>query len=200
MILINMTLSNRLKIILAIGLMVAVSGCTTSEPSNGSPVYYSPSPEQAPRSIATAAEDTFLLAKVKAKFVSDDLVDDSGIDITVRHGVVILEGTAQDAHHRRMAVDLARTVDGVVRVENRLRLIHTGTTFETPETIVQNKIKMALIQDPQMSGQPIVVEATPTYVVLSGKVVSQEQKQKAAAIAAEHAHDRQVINQISVLN
>ncbi len=178
--------------------LILVVGCASS-PNQGSPVYYTPSPQETPRSFTTVMDDSLTLARIKTKIFSDDLVDQDGIEITVHHGVVYLSGTAQDTYHRRMVADLIRTVDGVGRIENQLRVAHRGTTFETAEGMVTQKIKLNLLQDPVIGPQPIVVETTPTKIVLSGSVKSQTQKQQAAAIAEINAGNRQVVNQISVM-
>ncbi len=177
--------------------LVLVVGCASS-PNQGSPVYYTASPQEAPRSFTTVMDDSLTLARIKTKIFSDDLVDQDGIEITVRHGVVYLTGTAQDNYHRRMVADLIRTVEGVGRIENQLHVAHRGTTFETAESMITQKIKLNLLRDPAVGPQPIVVKTTPTRIVLSGNVNSQVQKQQAAAIAQMNAGDRQVVNQISV--
>ncbi len=184
-------------VIISLYLVLAV-GCTSS-PNQGSPVYYTPSPQETPRSFITVMDDSLTLARIKKKLFSDDLVDQDDIEITVRHSVVYLSGTAQDDYHRRMLTDLIRTVEGVGRIENKLQVTHRGTTFETAESMVTQKIKLTLLQDPAIGTQPIVVETTPTRIFLSGTVKSQAQKQQTAAIAEMNAGDRQVVNQISVV-
>lgn len=159
-------------------------------------MYHKATPQEAPRSVLTVVDDSLTLAKIKKKIFYDDLVDQDDIDISVRHGVVYLDGTAQDEYHRRMMEDLIRTVDGVTRIENRMNLAHRGTVFQTAESLVVDQIRMNLIRDPDLATLPLAVEATPTRVILSGQAKSEVQKQKAATIAANFAGDRQVINEI----
>jgi len=173
------------------------SGCSTA-PQKGSPVYYQQDPRHAPRSFFTAAEDTLTLTRIKTKLFSDDLVDQGDIDITVRHGVVFLEGYARDIYHRRILTDLVQTVEGVSRVENRLGMKHPGTTFVTTEALIRDQIKMALLSDPELNTHPVIIHATTGQVILSGSVGSQAQKHKAAAIAMGYSGDRQVVNQLLV--
>ncbi|WDP88783.1 MAG: BON domain-containing protein [Desulfobacter sp.] len=177
------------------GILLLAAGCA-SAPPKGSPVYYNRAPEETPRSVFTAAEDTLILARIKSKLFSDDLVDQDDIDIRVRHGVVILEGNARDIYHRRMIMDLIQTVDGVVRIENRMALIHSGTTFATSESVTRDRIQMALLGDPELGPYPVRVTATRDEVILTGSVGSQVLKQKAAAIAKGFAGDRRVVNQL----
>ncbi len=172
-------------------------GCSTT-PEHGSVVYYDPAPQQAPRSVFTAVEDTLVLARIKTKLFSDDLVDQGEIDITVRHGVVFMQGNAQDIYHRRMITDLIQTVEGVVRIENRLGMIHQGTTFVTLETLVRDQIRLSLLNDSELSRYPIAVQATAAQVILSGSVGSLSQKERAAAMAKGYAGNRRVIDQLRV--
>lgn len=172
------------------------AGCAS--PPRNSAVYHAPSPRNAPRSAATAAKDTLILGRIKSKIFSDDLVSQGDADIIVRHGVVYLEGKAGDHYQGRMLADLIRTVDGVVRVENHLQATRTGTSFVSPNEFVSEKIKMRFLKESDLNDQPLLVETTTRHVVLSGSVATQVQKQKAAAIAFEHAGDRQVIDRISV--
>ena len=190
-----MDIKPALRLVLITVLFAA--GCASGA-NQGSPVY--PPVDQAQRSFATTARDTLILARIKTKLFSDDLVDGDGMDITVRRAVVFVTGYAVDDYDRRMTVDLIRTVDGVKRVESRLLVRHKGTTFETAETMVTKRIKMALLVDKDLNGQPIAVQATPDQVILKGTVSSQAQKQKASAVAAEHSGSRRVVDRLEVGN
>lgn len=76
--------------------------------------------------------DTVLMARIKSKFISDDMVDDKDIHVKVRHGVVYLDGWVADTYQRRMARDLVSSIDGVARVVSRLQIANPGTVFINP--------------------------------------------------------------------
>lgn len=105
---------------LSLVLIMAAAGCGKS--GTGSPVYYTPSPQEAPRGAATLITDTLLEIEIKSKMISDDLVESKGIEVDVRHSVVFLKGTAINDSQRRIAADLARGIEGVVRVENQIKI------------------------------------------------------------------------------
>ncbi len=176
-----------------------VTGCT-NQGHQGSPVYSAPSPKDAPRSVITVMEDSLVLTRIKTRIFSDDMVNGDGIHIMVRHGVVYLTGSTRDHYQGRVAADLIRGVDGVVRVENQLNESHPGTTFETEDSLVSGKIKLDLLRDPEIGTQPVTVQTTNTQVMLTGTVKSQAQKQRASAIAQDHSGDRRVVNQLKVNN
>lgn len=110
-----------------------VPGCASQKTNTGSPVYYQSVTEQSDRSPATFVSDTVLMARIKSKFMSDDMVDDTNIHIKVRHGVVYLDGWIADTYQHRMAKDLVRSIDGVGRVISRLQLTNPGTVFINPD-------------------------------------------------------------------
>ena len=111
-------------------ILLILAGC--GPPNTGSPVYYHSSRENQTRSPAAFVSDAVLLTRVKSRFISDDLVDDDGIDVKVRHGVVYLDGWVADRFQRRMAQDLVQSIDGVNRVVSRLKLTNPGTIFINP--------------------------------------------------------------------
>lgn len=106
-------------------------GC--GSPNRGSPVYYEFSTEHRTRSPAAFVSDAALLTRVKSRFISDDMVDDDGIHVKVRHGVVYLDGWVADRYQRRMAQDLVQSIDGVNRVVSRLKLTNPGTILINPD-------------------------------------------------------------------
>ena len=63
-----------------------------------------------------------ICARVKTRMISDDFVESGPIDVDVYNGVVYLKGIVQTDSQKRMAADLARGVEGVVKVENQLTL------------------------------------------------------------------------------
>lgn len=186
---------NRSYLILLIVVLCAAGGCATDQ-SQGPAVYHADSHREAPRSFKTVVDDSLTLARINKKLFSDDLVARDGIDISVRHGVVHVTGTARDEYHRRMILDLIRMVEGVSRIKDRLELAHKGTQFETAEGMVADRIRIDLIRDPELSDQPVIVTATPTRVILSGRVKNPTLKHHAGTIASSHAGSRKVVNEI----
>ena len=52
--------------------------------------------------------------------ISDDLVYARSINVAVHNGVAYLMGSVETDSQKRIATDLARGVEGIVRVENQL--------------------------------------------------------------------------------
>ena len=68
-------------------------------------------------------KDSVITAKIKAKYVEDKLVSVRHIRVdTDEAGKVQLTGTAKSAAEKRKAADLAKNVEGVVSVDNRIKV------------------------------------------------------------------------------
>jgi hyperosmotically inducible protein len=68
-------------------------------------------------------KDSVITAKIKARYVEDKLVSVRHIRVdTDDAGKVQLTGTAKSAAEKRKAAELAKGVEGVVSVDNRIRI------------------------------------------------------------------------------
>lgn len=81
---------------------------------------------QAADAIARGAADATITAKVNAALAADDQLKALAIDVDTTNGLVQLTGTAPNAEARERATTLARAVDGVVQVDNRLTIDGQG--------------------------------------------------------------------------
>ena len=118
-------------VIATVGLL---AGCqkttTTSTTPSGTTTTTTVSPSPAAASaadrIGDAAGDAALTAKVKTALLADDEVKGLRIDVDTSNGVVTLKGAADTQAHVSRAETVAKGVDGVKSVENRLTA--TGST------------------------------------------------------------------------
>ena len=67
-----------------------------------------------------AAGDAMITGKVKTALIADPDVKALRIDVDTKNGVVALSGTADSAAHSDKATSVARSIDGVKSVDNRL--------------------------------------------------------------------------------
>lgn len=72
------------------------------------------------RTVGTTAKDAAITASVKTKLLADSDVSGTRIDVDTRNKVVTLSGTVASQTQVARAETLARTVDGVTTVSNRL--------------------------------------------------------------------------------
>jgi osmotically-inducible protein OsmY len=81
---------------------------------------------EAATSVASAATDATITTKINAALAADDKLKATKIDVDTRNGHVVLTGTAPNAGSRDRATTLAKAVDGVVAVDNRLAVDGKG--------------------------------------------------------------------------
>ncbi len=74
----------------------------------------------------TAATDAVITTKINAALVADDQLKALKIDVDTKDGKVVLTGAAPDTGARDRATAMAKAVDGVVDVDNRLTLQPRG--------------------------------------------------------------------------
>ena len=91
--------------IVAVFLLVGLAACkTTSSPHR-------------------QVDDAAIKASVKAKLAADVRLSTlTNVEVNSTDGVVTLAGKVRSADERRMAGEVARSVDGVVRVDNNLQV------------------------------------------------------------------------------
>lgn len=78
------------------------------------------------KGLKNAVTDTALTTKLKGQFVADEALRGSDVSVTTNNGVVTLTGTVPSAAVRQKAVDMARNSDGVMRVDDKLRVVTPG--------------------------------------------------------------------------
>lgn len=70
----------------------------------------------------TRTDDAALTAKVKAKLLSDDVLNGMNIDVDTQNGVVFLNGVVDSQDQKRKAIELAQNTEGVREVEDNLKV------------------------------------------------------------------------------
>jgi osmotically-inducible protein OsmY len=73
-----------------------------------------------------AASDGRITMTVQAKYFASDEVKGHEIDVDADHGVVTVKGKVETENARQQAVQIARGVDGVTRVEDQLTIAPDG--------------------------------------------------------------------------
>ena len=76
--------------------------------------------KEAAADVAVAAADATITTKVNAALAADDKLSAIKIDVDTSSGRVVLRGTAPDAGSKDRATTLAKAVEGVIDVDNRL--------------------------------------------------------------------------------
>jgi hyperosmotically inducible protein len=155
-------------------------------------------PEPKSANASTALSDAAITAKVKAKYLDDKRLKDSDISVTTANGVVSLTGTVPTSEAKDAAEELAKTVDGVLNVDNNIESPSVASKIEkktkraakktgrvVSDSWITTKVKSALLADSITKGFKISVKTVNHVVALSGTVDSQASIDHAEELAKQ---------------
>lgn len=156
-------------------------------------------------------KDAFITGKIEATYLLNRHLNVFTIHPETTQGVVHLTGTVESDIDRELAGELAKGVDGVVRVQNDLVVkagarqtasasTGSGRTFGmfVDDATTTAMVKMKLLADPNIKGLKIAVETRADVVTLSGRVGSAEQKQLAEQLARNTGDVKDVRNELVI--
>jgi hyperosmotically inducible periplasmic protein len=152
------------------------------------------------RSIGSMMDDSILSTKVKSKMIGDEFVKARYIDVDVLNGVVYLIGVVKSASQKRMAADLARSVEGVRHVENQLVVGKTTIGQSLNDTMLTSKIRAKLLQDPDIRSTNIDVDTNNNIVTLTGIVSTHNEKNRVLYVVQQVTGNRQIKDNLSIGN
>jgi len=136
-----------------------------------------------PRSVGTQIDDATITAKIKLKLLEDPITKARKIDVDTVNGVVTLTGVVESEKEIKRAIEIAKSVKGVRKVVNNLKVGKRGIGTYLSDKEITMKIKLKLIEDPDLKAFSIDVDTVNGVVTLTGVVESEYQKRK----AIEHA-------------
>jgi len=149
------------------------------------------------------ANDPQIVARVQSKFFADDRVKGTQIAVESRNGVVTLSGRVADENERAQALLLARTTDGVSRVEDHLTV---GTPAPAEQTVAPptddaslvTTIQAKYFMDPVVKTSTIEVSAKDGVVTLQGTAANEAARTQALAIVQNTPGVTQLIDRLRV--
>jgi len=142
-------------------------------------------------------DDAGITAKVKTKITADPELNPFDIDVDTLDGVVSLRGAVPTEEKAAEAAKLARYTEGVINVENHLRIRRDMTAGErVADATLASEIDAKLIADPQVAANNIDVDVQDGVVTLSGVVKTDLARKHAEELAQRVDGVRRVINQL----
>jgi hyperosmotically inducible protein len=186
---------------------VAVIGCSREDTSREA--------REAAAEVRTVAAragerlaDSWLTAKVQARFFADDDIKARYIDVSSRDGTVTLKGFVESDAVRSEAVRIARNIDGVTHVDDQLLLGQapqtavnappppavgtSGSSGASPagrpaalpdDAMVTSLIQSRYFLDPSIKMRNIEVSAINGVVTLRGTVAGNNERAQALLLA-----------------
>jgi osmotically-inducible protein OsmY len=131
--------SNLLTISAAVAAMLALSACNKRDDQSAGQTVdkgvasakaemkdAKEATKDAAANVGAAVTDAMITTKINAALVADAQLKALKINVDTKDGKVVLTGVAPDAGSRDRATTMAKAVDGVVDVDNRLTVQPKG--------------------------------------------------------------------------
>ena len=154
----------------------------------------------AQKSAGEHVDDSTITIRVKMALLDESVSDAADINVETSKGVVQLAGFVDSEDTRKTAGDIAKDVNGVKSVSNRLR-VSTGKRSAgraLDDTVLAAKVKLKLVENKETSGGKINVEVRSGVVELSGFVSSYEERDAAVELVSAIDGVKDVINSIDI--
>jgi osmotically-inducible protein OsmY len=176
-------------------------------------------PSQTADTTKPGRSDAAVTVSVQAKYFADATVKGHRIDVDTEDGVVTLNGTVESDAQKARAVQLAQQVDGVSRVEDRLRVeapradarpapdrsrqAEGDSGDMDPATVnpgwITTKIQSQYFLSPDVKGHTIdVTTMSNGHVTLRGTVETAAERQEAVRIAQKTDGVREVNDELRI--
>jgi hyperosmotically inducible protein len=168
---------------------LALAGCNKPDAAGSSQV-----------SAGTELDDSVITTKVKSALLTDSQAHGGDTSVETRKGEVLLSGFVDNQAQADREVQLAKAVDGVQSVQNKLMIKDGKSTAGAvlDDSVVTVKVKSALMTDDQTKGTQIAVTTNKGVVQLSGFVDSADEQARATTVARNVEGVQSVVNDTSI--
>jgi hyperosmotically inducible periplasmic protein len=160
--------------LLCCGFMLTSLGCTAAVVGGGAAGGYAVSTDE--RSAGTMLDDAAITTKVKTALIGDSSIKARNIDVDTVAGEVILSGYVDSQQEADKAGSIAKSVAGVARVKNELKVGTRTIGQGVDDKVLGTKIKAQLMKEPGIRSLNIDVDVYSGTAKISGAVASQAQK------------------------
>ncbi|WP_145558644.1 molecular chaperone OsmY [Yersinia mollaretii] len=145
--------------------------------------------------------DSAATAKVKSALLEEKSLKSTDISVETSHGVVTLSGFVSSQAEAETAVDIAKNVEGVKSVSDKLHVKDQKTQSVSEyagDAATTSSIKAKLLADDIVPSRKVKVETTEGVVQLSGSVENKAQSERAESIAKAVDGVKSVKNDLSI--
>jgi len=156
-------------------------------------------PAHAQTSMVKAIDDSTITANVKAALLDHKSTHSMAIHVETYQGIVQLRGFVATQEEKDEAEGVTKTVADVKEVRNSI-FVHGGTSWtgNIDDTVLTSRVKAALLDAADVKSTAIAVDTKGGIVQLGGFVRTEDQKARAAKVAASVSGVKQVDNEIIV--
>lgn len=167
--------------------------------------------DSAASKVGQTLEEALLEAKVKVALLEHLKKEALKVEVEASGTTVTLEGVVSSRGYQSLAEEVARSVSGVTKVENRVQVAEAPgggpvsraarmVEQETADALLEAKIKAKLLEVMGVAAFQVEVEAAEGVVSLSGTVKEKEQKALAEKTAKAVPGAVEVHNLLRVAN
>ena len=157
-------------------------------------------PDSKQVSAGTELDDSVITTKVKSALLTQTEGKGADTSVETRKGEVLLSGFVDSQAQADREVQLAKAIEGVQSVQNKLMIkagdSTAGVTLD--DSVVTVKVKTALMTDNQTKANQIAVTTNKGVVQLSGFVDSADEQARATSVARNVDGVRSVVNDTSI--
>lgn len=149
---------------------------------------------------ADPVDDIAITTKVKSALLAEPTIKSFDIQVETHKGEVQLSGFVDNQEQIDRATAVAKEVQGVKNVSNKMTVKTAGSTVgdKIDDGLITTKVKAALLANDTTKGTDISVETRNGEVQLSGFVASQAEIDQATDVARGVEGVNNVINKMSV--
>lgn len=151
--------------------------------------------------VGNYMDDSAITAKVKAALVDHENIKSTDISVKTDKSVVTLSGFVESQAQAEQAVTVAKGVEGVASVSDKLHVRDGKDTTAkgyAGDTAATSEVKAKLLADDIVPSRKVKVETTDGVVQLSGTVDSSAQSDRAESIAKAIDGVKSVKNDLKV--
>lgn len=151
--------------------------------------------------VGNYMDDSAITAKVKAALVDHENIKSTDISVKTDKSVVTLSGFVESQAQAEQAVTVAKGVEGVSSVSDKLHVRdgkETTAKGYAGDTATTSEVKAKLLADDIVPSRKVKVETTDGVVQLSGTVDSSAQSDRAESIAKAIDGVKSVKNDLKV--
>lgn len=151
-------------------------------------------------SAGTHLDDAVITTKVKSTLLADSQARSVDTSVETRKGEVLLSGFVDSQAQADREVQLAKGVEGVQSVQNKLMIKDGKSTAgnQLDDSVITVKVKSALLADDQTRGTEFAVTTNKGVVQLSGFVDSADEQARATSVARNVEGVQSVVNDTSI--
>jgi hyperosmotically inducible protein len=150
------------------------------------------------RGESSSTDDLKAEKQIQAGLQNDSGLKDNNIDVKIDHGVATLTGTVDTSAERATAERMAR-VEGVTGVDNQLKVANKAAKGAASDEAITANVLAKYRHDDTLRHTDIDVTTTDGVVILTGNVQSEDERQRAIAIARRSSGVKRVEDKLLVI-